>query len=144
MQTSRSSAPPGRSGPMPLRRAGLLLWAAALLWVPLPYLVLPVEGLVPVARFLFLGAISGAYAFGVDGSGVAWPMTGLLLGNAAVYALGLGLAAWGVARMLPEAGRGACVWAFAALWAGAALVFPIYRTPFDDVSAWTRWLGLFQ
>jgi hypothetical protein len=125
-------------------RARLALWLAAVLLVPLPYLVLPVEGAEPVVRFLFLGAIAAAYSACVDGSGVAWILTGLLLGNALVHSAGLGVAAWLLARAIPASLRRACVLAFALGGAAVALAFPIYRTPFDDVSAWSRWLGLFQ
>ena len=125
-------------------RARLALWAAALLLVPLPYLALSVDGAVPVARFLFLGAIAAAYSAFVDGSGVAWMMTGLLLGNALIHAAGLGLAAWLLVRLLPGPARRPWVWLLVLAGAAVALAFPIYRTPFDDASAWSRWPGLFQ
>ena len=90
-------------------RAARILWVAALLLLPLPYLVLPVEGAVPVVRLFFLGAIAAAYSLLVDGSGVAWTLTAFLLGNALAYALGLGLVAWLLGRAIPEALRGPCV-----------------------------------
>jgi len=125
-------------------RARLALWTAAVLLLPLPYLVLPVGGAEPVVRFLFLGAIAAAYSSCVDGSGVAWLLTGLLLGHVLLYSAGLGLAAWLLVRAIPAPLRRPCVLALGLGGAAVALAFPIYRTPFDDVSAWSRWLGLFQ
>lgn len=129
---------------MTLRGAWLRIWLAALLLVPLPYLALPVSGQVPVVRFLFLGAVAAAYSAGVDGSGVAWTMVALLLGHALVYTAVLAPAAWLLARALPAAARGRWVWGLLAVGFAVAVAWPIYRTPFDDVAAWTRWPGLFQ
>ena len=60
-----------------------LLWLAALLLIPLPYLV-AADGAVPAVRFVLLGGVAAAYAGLVNGSGVAWPLTALLLGHALV------------------------------------------------------------
>ena len=83
-----------------------LLWLAAFLLVPLPYLV-AADGAVPAVRFAMLGGVAAAYAGLVNGSGVAWPLTALLLGHALVYALALWAGAALLARVLPARLRGA-------------------------------------
>jgi len=124
-------------------RARRLLWTGLLLFAPLPHLV-AVEGAVPVVRFAWLGAVAGAYAALVDGSGIAWTMTALLLGQALVYAAVLwALAALG-ARLLPERARGAAVLSLLVAGLALAVATPLYHTPFAADAPRARWTGLFR
>ncbi|MDJ0864653.1 MAG: hypothetical protein QNK03_01000 [Myxococcota bacterium] len=128
---------------MSTARARTILWLGALLLVPLPYVGL-VEGSVPVARFLLLGVVTAAYSGFVDGSGVAWTLTAILLLHALVYGLLLRVPAALLARWVPEALRVRFVWGIVLLTFALAVSLPVYRTPFDDVASRTRWPGLFE
>jgi len=118
------------------------LWAGAALWLPLPYLVL-VDGSVPLVRFAMLGAVSAAYAAGVDGSGVAWVMTGLLWSHVAVHGLLVAGAAGALAWLIPGRIRAPSVAALLAAGLAVALFLDVYHTPFGDVAR-TSWLGLLR
>ncbi|TFH24167.1 MAG: hypothetical protein E4H03_04340 [Myxococcales bacterium] len=124
-------------------RAGWLLWAAALLLIPLPYFLIA-EGSVPVVRFAMLGGIAALYAGFVDGSGVAWTMTIVLLLHVIVWALSLGVVAALGAVLIPARSRRWWVTALIVVGFVFALVFDVYRTPFDDVRLQSNWAGLFQ
>lgn len=128
---------------MSTTRAARLLWCGALLLAPLPYLA-PLAGLVPVVRFVFLGAVAAGYAAFVDGSGTAWIVVALLLGQALVYALALRIAAGWIARRVPARLRAPLVWGLLVAGLAIACSFELYRTPFDDASPRARWTGLFQ
>jgi hypothetical protein len=124
-------------------RAGILLWGAAVLLVPLPYWIIA-DGRVPVARFAMRGAVSAAYSATVDGSGVAWTMTWLLAAHVVLFSLALGAATVAIVWVIPERTRRGTVWTAIAVAFLVALLFDVYRTPFDDVWARSSWLGLFQ
>lgn len=126
------------------RTARRIVWLAAALLLPLPYLALA-EGTAPVAGYVFLAGIAGTYALGVAGtSTVSWIVFALLLLHAVGYGLLLAVGARLVVRRLREPipawpiGAGIVV-AFA-----LALAVPIYHTPFDDAVAYATWSGLFQ
>jgi hypothetical protein len=125
------------------KTAALLLWFSGFLLVPVPYQIIA-DGSVPPVRMALLGLVSAAYAAGVDGTGVAWPLTALLLAHAILYSLALAVPAWVLARLLPEPVRGAVIWGCVALGFAAAVFFEVYRTPFDDASSHASWPGLFQ
>ncbi|MEE8312204.1 MAG: hypothetical protein V3R77_08095 [Candidatus Binatia bacterium] len=116
---------------------------AALLLIPLPYFIIA-EGSVPVVRFAMVGGIAAVYAGFVDDSGVAWPMTIILLLHVIVSALALGGVAAVGAVLIPARSRR--WWVPALIVAGfvVALSFDVYRTPFDDVRLESNWAGLFQ
>lgn len=124
-------------------KAAWLLWVAAWLIVPLPYFIIA-EGSVPVVRIALLSAISTAYAGLVDGSGVAWAMTSILFAHVVLYSILLGLGAATGAYVIPAGMRRSIVWAFIVLGFATVLLFDIYRTPFDDASIYSNWIGLFQ
>ncbi len=128
---------------MSRRAARRLLWVAAALLLPLPYLV-TAEGAVPIVRFVMLGSITAAYSALVDGSGVAWVFTALMLGHALVYALVLWAAAALVARVVPTRVRGVLVAALVGAGVAGAFAFEPYHTPFAAESAWTSWPGLLR
>lgn len=120
-----------------------ILWAAAALLLPLPYLTLA-QGAVPVVRYALLAGIVGAYGVGMRGDGVAWLIFAMLLAHALLYAALLAVAARLAARLLPDPTPARAVAAGLVLVFGIALALPIYHTPFDDQHAHTTWTGLFQ
>ena len=124
-------------------RTALLLWAAAWLIVPLPYFIIA-EGSVPVVRIALLAAIATAYAGFIDGSGVAWSMTSILVVHVVLYSILLGLGAMTAAYVIPERWRRIVVGSFILIGFTTVLLFDVYRTPFDDVSMYSNWTGLFQ
>lgn len=124
-------------------QAAWLLWVAAMLLIPLPYFILA-DGAVPAIRFAMLAAVAAAYAGFVDGSGVAWPLTVILLLHVVVSALVLALLAALAAYVMPVRSRGWLVAALIVAGFAVALGFDVYRTPFDDVRPRAGWLGLFQ
>jgi hypothetical protein len=128
---------------MTRRSTAWLLFGASVLLIPLPYFVIG-EGAVPVVRFALLGAVSAAYAGLIDGSGVAWPMTTILLLHVVVYSLVLAAAAFLVASLVPERARRWIVPAAVAVGFCCALSFDLYHTPFDPSRAYNGWLGLFR
>ena len=124
-------------------QAAWLLWVAALLLVPMPYMIIG-EGSVPVVRFALLGVVSTAYAALVDGSGVAWPLTALLLLHVLLSAGLLAIVAYLLASALPARSRFPTVAVMIAVGFVIALQFDVYRTPFDDAAIHSNWIGLFQ
>lgn len=123
--------------------AAFLLWVSAWLILPLPYFIVA-NGRVPVVRFTILSAITVAYAGLVDGSGVAWAMASILLSHVLVYSILLAIAAVLIARCLPANLRRPIVWIAIAIGFATVLLFNVYRTPFDDASIHSNWIGLFQ
>jgi len=124
-------------------RAGLLLWGAACLLVPLPYYVVA-DGSVPVVRFAMMAAVAAFYSAFVDGSGVAWILTSMLAAHAVLFALVLAVVAALIARLLPPGARTKTVASLIVAGFVVAVVFDVYRTPFDDAWVRTSWPGLFQ
>lgn len=120
-----------------------LLWASSWLLLPLPYFIIA-TGRVPVVRFAILSVITVTYAGIIDGSGVAWAMASILLGHVVVYSVLLGIGSVVVARMIPKDLRRTLVWTLIAVGFATAIVFQIYRTPFDATSMRSNWIGLFQ
>jgi hypothetical protein len=128
------------------RRCFWTLWIASLLLVPLPYLMV-VTGLVPVGRFLMLGAICTYVSFFVGSGGVAGTLAWILFGQAALYAVGLGLVAGAVAYGLGRISRSATAAAtlvLVALGLVLAVGLEIYHTPFAAESARTNLLGVYR
>lgn len=119
-----------------------ILLIACLLFVPCPYLM-AVEGSVPVARFAWLATVTATYAVFVDGSGVAWTMTLMLVAHGLVY----GAIAWTLVRLLGAVSprrwtvRGAPLCAIALALVCLAMVS--YETPFGN-SARATWWELFR
>jgi cytochrome bd-type quinol oxidase subunit 2 len=115
-----------------------------MLVLPLPMLTF--EGVVPVARYLLLGAVCIGMRIAEGPGGVVWQLTALFLAHALVYAALLWGAAWISARALgalPSRARGAAVVLVVAaclLWALAA---EPYVTPFG-LSARTNLLGVLR
>lgn len=124
-------------------RTRRLLWLAGALLLPLPWLFM-YTGAVPVARYVFLAGISGAYAGLIDGSEVAWPMTAIVAVHALVYAGALWGASAVLARFIPARLRAPLVVTVFVVGFTVALAYPIYETPMDDERAHTNWVGLFQ
>ena len=108
-----------------------VLFMALLVLVPLPMFTF--DALVPVARYLLLGAVCVGMRVAEGPGGVVWQLTALFFAHALVYGALLWAVAWGVARSLdalPSSARAALVAsviAAATLWAVAAAP---YRTPF--------------
>jgi len=127
---------------MSRRRAQRLLFAAGVVLIPLPYVIVA-QGAVPVARFLWLAAVASAYSAFVDGSGVAWTMSLLLLGHGLVYASLLFGLAWLAVRIVPETRRAGFVAVSIVAGALAAIFVDVYHTPFAAETARTGLLGLF-
>jgi hypothetical protein len=113
------------------------------LLLPLPYQIIA-DGRVPVIRFAILSAVSVAYAGVVDGSGVAWILTFILLAHVVAYSLLLAAGAAAIAYVIPANTRRAAVWAAFVVGFGIALFFDVYRTPLNPASIQSNWIGLFQ
>lgn len=128
---------------MTRRRAGVLLWAGAVLLLPLPYVIVG-DGAVPVLRIAMLASISTGYAAFVDGSGKAWLLAIILAAQTLAFSAMLGGVAALLAWIIPHRVRRTGVLVILAVAFAVALLFPIYRTPFDDMFARATWLGLFQ
>jgi len=128
---------------MTRRAAAWLLFAAFALLVPLPYFIIG-EGSVPVARFAWLSVVSAAYAGFIDGSGVAWPMTTILVLHVLIYSVILAVVAYVVAFLIPERTRRWLIPVVVAVGFCVALAYPVYHTPFDASRAYNGWLGLFR
>lgn len=124
-------------------KAAWLLWLGAWLLLPLPYFIIA-NGRVPVVRIAFLAAISVGYAGFIDGSGVAWPMAYILLSHVVLYSILLAVGAALASNLIPQSVRRQVVWTSIIAGFTVALLFHVYRTPFDDVSIYSTWLGLFQ
>ena len=82
---------------MSLLTARRLLWIGLLLTLPLPMLLLD-DGLVPVARFLLLGAVCVAVMLVEDSGGVVGLLALLFLAHAVVYGGLLWLLAFAISR----------------------------------------------
>ena len=108
-----------------------VLFLALLVLVPLPMFAF--DALVPVARYLLLGAVCIGMRFVEGPGGVVWQLAALFFGHALVYGVAFWAVAWAAARALgglPASLRGSVVASAiiaAALW--AVLAEP-YRTPF--------------
>jgi hypothetical protein len=122
-----------------------LLWIAAVFALPLPILAFG-PGLVPAAHQLELGLL--ALAFGVVESmqGVTLALAAAFLVPGLVYAAGLWLAAWLLARALaklPSTTRTRAALLLVMLGVAFALAEPIYVTPFSSRSARSSLLGVY-
>ena len=120
-----------------------VLWSAALLLLPVPYLIL-VDGSVPVVRLVLLATIAASYAAFVDGSGVAWLMVALLAVQAVVFAVALAVVVRTTVRWIPAPALRWSVWSLVAVGFAVAMLFDVYQTPFDETYYRTNWWGLFQ
>jgi phosphate/sulfate permease len=116
---------------MSSRATRRVLFLALLVLVPLPMFTF--DALVPVARYLLLGAVCVGMRVAEGPGGVVWQLTALFFGHALVYGAVLWAVAWAVTRSLdalPASARAAlvaCAIAAGMLWAVAA---EPYRTPF--------------
>ncbi len=128
---------------MTRNRAALFLWLATVLLAPLPIIILA-EGSIPLVRMMILTSVAGYYTMFIDGSGVAWPMTTILVLQVVVYGLALAVASWAVAALLPERARGRVVGVVIAAGLLLAISTDLYRTPFDDKQAQASWVELFR
>jgi hypothetical protein len=124
-------------------RTAWLFWAAGWLLLPLPYFILA-DGRVPVVRMAILSGVAVAYAGLVDGSGVAWPMAYILLAHVVLYSILLAVGAAAATYLIPQKVRRPAVWSVIAVGFVTVLLFDVYRTPFDDASIHSNWIGLFQ
>jgi hypothetical protein len=128
------------------RRCFWILWIASLLLLPLPHLLV-VTGLVPVARFLMLGAICAYVSLFVGSGGVAGTLAWILFAQAALYALGLALAAGVLAYLTDGVSprvRAAATVSLVALALVLTLGFEVYHTPFAAESARANLFGLYR
>ena len=73
-----------------------LLFLALLLLLPLPMLAF--DALVPVVRFLLLGAVCLGMRWVEGPGGVVWQLATLFFGHALVYGAALWAVAWACAR----------------------------------------------
>lgn len=128
--------------PRALRR---LLWIAAVFAVPLPILALG-PGLVPAAHQLELGLLALAFGVVESAQGVTLVLAAAFLIPGLVYAAGLWLGAWLLARALaklPSTTRTRAALLLVMLGVAFALVEPIYVTPFSSRSARSSLLGVY-
>jgi len=115
--------------------------------LPVPFFLV-VVGHVPVARLLQLLAAT-LHFIAVEGPAGALRTVVLLLVVQIVWWAGLqrfaaGLAAAGLDRLLGRRGMGIAAFSFAILMLGAAVAFPIYRTPFRSASLHASLLEVFE
>jgi hypothetical protein len=111
--------------------------------VPLPYWLIA-DGHVPVVRFAMLGLVAAAYSAIIDGSGVGWMLTLILLGHVLVFSVLLAAAAAAVVWLVPASRRAQAVGGLIVVGVLIAVVFDVYTTPFDEAWLRTNWTGLFQ
>jgi len=110
-----------------------LLWLGFVLAVPVPVLVVG-QGHVPALRLLFMGGVTLAVILFESARGAAGLLAAFLIGQFAVYAGLLWLAAAGIARVSGRWRTPAAIAILVVLF-GVALTRPIYRCPFlPDVS----------
>jgi hypothetical protein len=128
------------------RSARQLLFLGGLLMAPLPVLLLG-PGRVPPLRLLELGVVSLAFMVWESARGVALAVTALLLGQAALYAALLWVAAGLVARPLGRLSPRAIALLTGTLLAAALALsagFDVYQTPFAANTARASLLGVFR
>lgn len=114
------------------RAARWLLWLGAVLTIPVPILVFG-PGRVPAAQLAELAAAGLAIAVVETARGNVLAISGVLLGQAALWAAGLWLVAWALARALAALGPRGLRRATLGILAAAlvlACAIPIYHNPF--------------
>lgn len=115
-----------------LRRPAFILWLSLLLCAPVPFLLVE-HGRQPVAAMLQMLCVTLAL-IADEGRGGAAPLVAALLGGQVLLAsLVFGLIARWIARGLERTtgtGAGAAALTLSAVMVVAALLLPIYRTPF--------------
>lgn len=125
------------------RRARLALLVTAALFVPLPYMIVG-DGYVPLVRFAMLGAISTSYSLMIDGSGVAWIISAILVAHFLMFAALLTTGVSWLGRRIPAPWRRSVVVGTFAIALLVATWFPTYRTPFSASAAYGNWTALFR
>ncbi len=125
------------------RRARMGLLVTAALFVPLPYMIVG-DGYVPLVRFGMLAAVSTSYSALIDGTGVAWAISGLLLAHLTIFGALLAAAVTFATRRIPPTRRRAVVVSTFVLALLISSATPAYRTPFAATGAYGTWLSLFR
>jgi len=124
-----------------------LLFVALLLLLPLPLFGGVTTGLMPVARMGLLGGVCLAMIFLEGTRGAVGLLLALIAAQAALYGIGLWLAAALGARWLARLpGRAARIAPLALVLTAGLLAAsqPIYRTPFRAAGVQTTWLEVFE
>jgi hypothetical protein len=119
-----------------------LLWLGFLLAVPVPILVVA-QGHVPALRLLFMGGVTLAVMLFESARGAAGLLALFLIGQFAVYAALLWLAAWAVTRVAGRRSLPVAIGILVALLA-VALMRPIYRCPFLPALSRVALLGVYR
>jgi hypothetical protein len=123
-----------------------LLWITAVFVAPLPILALG-PGLVPAAHQLELGLLALFFGALESAQGVTLTLAAALLVPGSLYAAGLWLCAWLVARALaklPPLLRTRAAFALVVLALSISVAVPIYVTPFSAHSARSNLLGVYR
>lgn len=114
------------------RRPALVLWLALMLCAPVPFFLVE-SGWQPAAALLEMLGVTLALMAGEGRGGAAPLVAAMLAAQVLAAALVLGLVAWLAGRLLDRAAgerAGAAALALTAVLVVAALVLPVYRTPF--------------
>jgi hypothetical protein len=119
-----------------------LLWLGFVVAVPVPVLVVG-QGHVPALRLLFMGGVTLAVILFESARGAAVLLAAFLIGQFAVYAGVLWLAAAVITRVAGRWRLAAAIAILVALFA-VTLTRPIYRCPFLPVVSRVSLLGVYR
>ena len=117
------------------------LWAAFVLFLPLPYFMIE-RGRVPAAQLFMFAAITAPLLYTDFGFTMQF-IAGLFLAQSLLYGLLLWLLAAFVVRLLPAARQTAIAVALIAALAVLALA-PVYQAPLSHGPLPTNWFGLWE